>query len=151
DDCGVNRRREGKRSYDSPHPLHRRQRSSAERRTPSRFRCARWASTAGPPDVQREENGLRRRSEGHAKRHKEWRPHVGRNQRNKKAADNGAERNGQLRPYPRHVSWSVDVLQCSTMSMGKRKRDRQPSMWVATTDLPTARSHPFYTRLNQLL
>ena len=37
------------------------------------------------------------------------------------------------------------------MSMGKRKRDRQPSMWVATTDLPTATSHPFYTRLNQLL
>jgi len=24
-------------------------------------------------------------------------------------------------------------------------------MWVATTDLPTATSHPFYTRLNQLL
>jgi transposase len=24
-------------------------------------------------------------------------------------------------------------------------------MWVATTDLPTAASHPFYTRLNQLL
>jgi transposase len=37
------------------------------------------------------------------------------------------------------------------MSMGKRKRDRQPSMWVATTDLPTTTSHPFYTRLNQLL
>lgn len=37
------------------------------------------------------------------------------------------------------------------MAMGKRKRDRQPSMWVATTDFPTAASHPFYTRLNQLL
>ena len=24
-------------------------------------------------------------------------------------------------------------------------------MWVATTDFPTAASHPFYTRLNQLL
>ena len=35
--------------------------------------------------------------------------------------------------------------------MGKRKRNRQPSMWVATTDFPTAVSHPFYTRLNQLL
>lgn len=34
--------------------------------------------------------------------------------------------------------------------MGKRKRDRQPIMWVATTDFRTA-SHPFYTRLNQLL
>src|SRR5215510_5765010 len=37
------------------------------------------------------------------------------------------------------------------MSMGKRKRDRQPTMWVTTTDLPTAASHPFYRRLNQLL
>jgi transposase len=37
------------------------------------------------------------------------------------------------------------------MSMGKRKRDRQPAMWVPTTDLPTAASHPFYRRLNQLL
>jgi transposase len=35
--------------------------------------------------------------------------------------------------------------------MGKRERDRQPTMWVATTDFPTAASHPFYTRLNQLL
>ena len=34
------------------------------------------------------------------------------------------------------------------MSMGKRKRDRQPSMWVATTDLPTATSHQeFLTKL----
>ena len=37
------------------------------------------------------------------------------------------------------------------MSMGKRKRDRQPAMWVTTKDLPTTASHPFYRRLNQLL
>ena len=37
------------------------------------------------------------------------------------------------------------------MAMGKRKRDRQPQMWVAVTDLPTAVSHPFYGRLNQFL
>jgi hypothetical protein len=37
------------------------------------------------------------------------------------------------------------------MAMGKRKRERQPAMWVTTTDLPTAASHPFYRRLNQLL
>jgi transposase len=37
------------------------------------------------------------------------------------------------------------------MALGKRKRDRQTSMWVATTDFPTAATHPFYTRLNQLL
>jgi transposase len=37
------------------------------------------------------------------------------------------------------------------MAMGKRKRYRQPVMWVATTELPTAASHPFYRRLNQLL
>ena len=35
--------------------------------------------------------------------------------------------------------------------MGKRKRARQTPMWVATTELPTAASHPFYGRLNQLL
>ena len=35
--------------------------------------------------------------------------------------------------------------------MGKRKRVRQPTMWVATTDLPTSASHPFYARLNHLL
>jgi transposase len=37
------------------------------------------------------------------------------------------------------------------MAMGKRKRNRPPAMWVTTTDLPTAASHPFYRRLNQLL
>jgi transposase len=37
------------------------------------------------------------------------------------------------------------------MSMGKRPRDRQPTMWVPTTELPTAASHPFYRRLNQIL
>ena len=37
------------------------------------------------------------------------------------------------------------------MAMGKRKRDRQPTMWVPTTDLPPAAGHPFYRRLNQLL
>jgi transposase len=37
------------------------------------------------------------------------------------------------------------------MSMGKRERERQPEMWVITTDLPTSASHPFYARLNQLL
>src|SRR5436190_8274804 len=37
------------------------------------------------------------------------------------------------------------------MSMGKRTRERQPPMWVPIMDLPTATSHPFYRRLNQLL
>jgi transposase len=37
------------------------------------------------------------------------------------------------------------------MSMGKRKRDRQPTMWLTTTHLPTAASHPFYQRLNEIL
>ena len=35
--------------------------------------------------------------------------------------------------------------------MGKRRRDRQPTMWVPTTELPTSASHPFYARLNRLL
>jgi hypothetical protein len=33
-------------------------------------------------------------------------------------------------------------IRASTMAMGKRKHDRQPAMWVTTTDLPTAPSHP---------
>src|SRR6516225_8755636 len=37
------------------------------------------------------------------------------------------------------------------MAMGKRTRDRQPAIWVTTTDLPTAASHPFYRRLNEEL
>ena len=37
------------------------------------------------------------------------------------------------------------------MSMGERKRVRQPTMWVTTTHLPTATSHPFYRRLNEIL
>ncbi len=37
------------------------------------------------------------------------------------------------------------------MAMGKRPRDRQPAMWVPTTELPNPASHPFYARLNQLL
>lgn len=51
----------------------------------------------------------------------------------------------------------VDVLddaqrtRMCPMAMGKRKRARQPTVWVTTTDFPTAASHPFYTRLNHLL
>jgi transposase len=37
------------------------------------------------------------------------------------------------------------------MAMGKRTRERQPAMWVATADLPTTAGHPFYARLNRLL
>jgi len=37
------------------------------------------------------------------------------------------------------------------MTMEKRTRARQPTMWVPTTALPMAMSHPFDARLNQLL
>lgn len=37
------------------------------------------------------------------------------------------------------------------VAMDKRNRNQQPAIWVTTTDLPTAASHPFYRRLNQLL
>jgi transposase len=43
------------------------------------------------------------------------------------------------------------VYYTAPMAMRKRKHDRQAAMWVPTTDLPTAASHPFYRRLNQLL
>jgi hypothetical protein len=53
----------------------------------------------------------------------------------------------------RAVPWqcghsSLGILR---MALGKRKRERQPAMWMTTTDLPTAASHPFYRRLNHLL
>ena len=38
------------------------------------------------------------------------------------------------------------------MAMGKRRRRaRQPSMWVASADLPRGGGHPFYERLNGVL
>ena len=36
------------------------------------------------------------------------------------------------------------------MAMGKKKR-RQETLWVATSDLPTSPGHPFYQRLNLIL
>ena len=37
------------------------------------------------------------------------------------------------------------------MAMGKRhRRGRQPSMWVASSDLPRSGGHPFYERLNRV-
>ena len=36
--------------------------------------------------------------------------------------------------------------------MGTRKRRaKQPSIWVTTQDLPRSAAHPFYARLNQIL
>ena len=37
------------------------------------------------------------------------------------------------------------------MAMGKRKREAEPSFWIATADLPQTPGHPFYQRLNQIL
>jgi transposase len=37
------------------------------------------------------------------------------------------------------------------MAMGKRKKQRQEPLWVATSDLPASPGHPFYQRLNQIL
>ena len=38
------------------------------------------------------------------------------------------------------------------MAMGKRKRrTRQTSMWIASSDLPITAAHPFYDRLNRIL
>jgi hypothetical protein len=49
------------------------------------------------------------------------------------------------------LTWTIRPTQRTTMramAMGKRNRDRQPTMWVTTAELPTAASHPFYRRLN---
>lgn len=37
------------------------------------------------------------------------------------------------------------------MSMKKRKGERQPDLWVATTELARSPGHPFYERLNRVL
>jgi transposase len=37
------------------------------------------------------------------------------------------------------------------MAMGKRRKQRQDSFWVASRDLPKSPGHPFYQRLNQVL
>lgn len=43
------------------------------------------------------------------------------------------------------------VIQLVCMAMGKRRRVRQPKLWVATADLPRSAGCPFYERLNRLL
>ena len=37
------------------------------------------------------------------------------------------------------------------MAMGKRERERQEALWVATNDLPRSAGHPFYEALNGVL
>lgn len=37
------------------------------------------------------------------------------------------------------------------MAMGKRKREQQGSLFISVVDLPRSASHPFYTKLNQVL
>ena len=39
----------------------------------------------------------------------------------------------------------------SRMSMSRRARQRQESLWVPTTGMPAAPGNPFYTKLNELL
>ena len=65
-----------------------------------------------------------------------------------------ASRSGILRTSDRHErrsGWWRALYYNAPHGDGERDRDRQPTMWVATTDLPTAVSHPFYARLNRLL
>jgi transposase len=37
------------------------------------------------------------------------------------------------------------------MAMGKRKRERQEELWIASADMAKVPSHPFYTKVNELL
>jgi len=37
------------------------------------------------------------------------------------------------------------------MALGRRKRERQGELWVATQDVPRSAGHPFYVKLNKLL
>lgn len=37
------------------------------------------------------------------------------------------------------------------MEMGEERRERQETIWVETSALPSAPGHPFYERLNEVL
>lgn len=37
------------------------------------------------------------------------------------------------------------------MAMGRRKRQRQEELWIATSDIPKSASHPFFQKLNEIL
>ena len=37
------------------------------------------------------------------------------------------------------------------MALGRRKRERQTELWIASGDLPRSGGHPFYEKLNGLL
>ena len=37
------------------------------------------------------------------------------------------------------------------MAIGKRKRERQETLWIPTSEIPTAPAHPFYKQLNSIL
>ena len=37
------------------------------------------------------------------------------------------------------------------MSMGKKERERQSDLWLATSDLARSPGHPFYERVNEVL
>ena len=37
------------------------------------------------------------------------------------------------------------------MAMGKRRTDRQGELWIAATEMPSTRAHPFYRKLNEVL
>jgi len=36
------------------------------------------------------------------------------------------------------------------MAQGRKKTERQESMWIATSDLPVTAGHPFYSKLNEI-
>ncbi len=37
------------------------------------------------------------------------------------------------------------------MALGRRKRERQTELWIASGDLPRSGGHPFYQKLDRLL
>jgi hypothetical protein len=37
------------------------------------------------------------------------------------------------------------------MAMGKRKKERQQSLFIPASDLPRTAAHPFYAKLNEVL
>jgi transposase len=46
------------------------------------------------------------------------------------------------------VSFACKIL---AMTIGKRKRKRQETLWIPTNEIPNAPAHPFYRSLNTVL
>src|SRR5258705_6080855 len=95
---GMNYRGKEERCDKAPQPLLGCQLILAERLGTGGSRCTWRTSSARPPKEKREEYRLNDPSELHTQAEKQQQPDVGSSGSNKKACENGPQRNGQLCP-----------------------------------------------------